>query len=179
MARYSAIAAFWHWLSAALVIGQFYSGYMFHKVFERGTPERAEMFGWHATLGYLLLVVALLRVATRLVKPAPPLPTALPERERVLAKISHMAIYAFIVLLPLGGILAISDRGTAELANGVTLPVIPGISESLSDLAGEMHGTFVWVFAALLAVHVAAAFYHQLRITPAAGRMWPFKRGPR
>ncbi|MCM8557450.1 cytochrome b [Sphingomicrobium sediminis] len=175
--RYSSVAAFWHWLSAALVLTQFYTGYMFHQVFERGTPERTDMFAWHKTFGVLLLVVAILRVATRFFKPAPPIPQQLEAWERVGAKVSHLLLYGFILLIPLGGLVAISDRGPVELKGGITIPALPGVTEPIADFAGDAHETYVWWFAALLGVHLVAGLYHQSKRTAAAGRMWPFK-GP-
>lgn len=172
--RYSAIAAFWHWLSVVLIVGQFYTGYVFHQIYERGTPERGEMFMLHKTMGVLILLVALLRVATRLVKPAPALPPSLSDGHRTLAKLSHYAIYAFILVVPLTGLAAISaDGGTTELLFGIHWPVIPGVSEALSDLMGEVHEKIVWAFVVLLAVHVYAGLYHHGRGTAAKGRMWP------
>ena len=174
MQRYSAVAAFFHWLSAALVIGLFYSGYMFHQVFERGTPERGDMFAWHKTVGILLLVVAVLRIGHRLMKPPPPLPAALPANERMLAKWSHRLLYFLILFIPLTGLIKISpDGGMTELKGGIDFPLIPGVSEGLSDLAGTIHENIVWAFAVLLIIHILAALYHHGRGTAAAGRMWP------
>ena len=41
-------------------------GFAFHRVYEQGTPERMELFTWHKTLGALILVLALVRLAVRL-----------------------------------------------------------------------------------------------------------------
>ncbi len=47
--RYRKIVMWIHWITAILVIMQVYIGFMFHRVLEQGTPERAYVFGWHKT----------------------------------------------------------------------------------------------------------------------------------
>ncbi|MBB3764247.1 cytochrome b [Sphingomicrobium lutaoense] len=174
MQRYSALAAFFHWLSAILVLALLYTGYMFHQFYEKGTPERAEQFLWHKSLGILLLLVALLRVATRFMAPPPALPAGLPAPEKLLARTSHTLLYFFILFIPLTGLIKISpDGGMTDLVFGVQFPLIPGVSEGLSDISGTIHEYIVWLFAVLLVVHVLAALYHHGRRTAAAGRMWP------
>ena len=174
MQRYSAVAAFFHWLSVALVLGLFYTGYMFHQVLERGTDARGEMFTWHKTIGIALLIAAVLRLVHRLVSPPPTLPESLPARDRTLAAASHWLFYLLIIGIPLTGLIKVSpDDGSTELVGGLSFPTIPGVSESLSELMGELHEKIVWAFLLLIVVHVMAALYHHGRGTAAAGRMWP------
>ncbi|MCJ7421750.1 cytochrome b [Sphingomicrobium astaxanthinifaciens] len=175
--RYSTLAAFWHWLAAALVIGQFTTGWLFHKVYEKGTPERLEWFSWHKTIGAALIVVVLLRLLTRFFVAAPKQPPRLPGWQRVAAGVSHFLLYVFLVAIPLGGLMAVSD-GTSwvELKFGLAFPAVPGVTEAVADWAGDAHETYVWAFAALLGVHLLAAAYHQSRRDSAAGRMPPFSR---
>ena len=73
--RYRRIVMWIHWITAILLVMQVYFGFMFHRVLEQGTPERAFVFGWHKTLGALILLLALARLAVRLLHPPlhPPL----------------------------------------------------------------------------------------------------------
>ena len=68
-------------------------------------PERMEMFTVHKTVGATILLVALLRLAYRLINPPPPYPSDMPRWERFLAVWSHR-----IVLLP-------ADRAAADRAD--------------------------------------------------------------
>ncbi|WP_265564074.1 cytochrome b [Sphingomicrobium arenosum] len=175
--RYSALAAFWHWLAAALVIAQFTTGWLFHKVYERGSAARVDMFEWHKTIGAALILVVFLRLATRFVSTAPAQPERLPKWERVAAVVSHFLLYVFLVAIPLGGLMAVSKGGGwVDLKFGLVFPSVPGISEAVAEWAGEAHATYVWAFGALLVVHLLAAVYHQSRRDAAAGRMPPFQR---
>ena len=100
--RYSHGAATFHWLSAALVLGQIYVGFCLGAL-PRG-PERMEMFALHKTLGATILVVTLLRLAYRLAKPPPPYPADMPKWDRALAVWSHRIVYAaLIAVMPRSG----------------------------------------------------------------------------
>lgn len=173
--RYSATAAALHWLSAAMIVGQLWTGYMFHQFLERGTDERGAMFEAHRTLGVAILLVALIRLGHRLMRPAPVFPDDHPAWERALAVWGHRLLYVFMIGLPLGGLIAISDRGgPIELAFGIQIPAIPGVSKALSDVAGEAHSALAAAFMVLIIVHVLAALrHHGDRHSSARGRMWP------
>ncbi len=173
--RYSALAAFYHWLSAILITAQLWTGYMFHKVLERGSEARGEMMAWHKTLGVLILLVVLLRLGQRLMKPAPEFPSDHPAWEQSLAKWGHRALYAFMLIVPLTGYIGVSGRGPeVELLGGITIPAIPGFDKDSAHEIGEFHVILVYAFVALLIVHVFAALrHHGDRPSSARGRMWP------
>lgn len=170
--RYSHGAATFHWLTAALVLGQIYVGFAFGAL-PRG-PERMEMFAVHKTLGAAILIVTLLRLAYRLAKPPPPYPADMPKWDRTLAVWSHRIVYTALLALPLTGLIAVSDRakdGWVDLMWGMRIPALPiGDGEAF----GEVHEILVWATIALLVIHVAAAIYHHLIARDAAsGRMPP------
>ena len=173
--RYDRGAALLHWLMAALVLAQLYVGWTFHHM-ERG-PARGEWFLWHKTLGVTILLLALARLGWRLLHRPPPFPPELPRWQRLAAVWNHRAFYFLIIVLPLTGLAAISDgaeRATTSLQFGLAFPLIPGVSEALGNLAGDLHEWLVKLTIALLVLHVAAALKHQFfdrnRMT---GRMPP------
>lgn len=178
--RYNGGAVFLHWLTALLVLAQIYIGFTFHGM-ERG-PARGDWFTWHKSVGVTILLLALVRLAWRLTHKPPPFPSELPRWERLAAVWNHRIFYVILIALPLGGLLAVSggaDEATTGLVGGLRFPLIPGISESLGDVAGEAHELLVKLTIALLVIHVAAALKHQFvdgkRVGRVAGRMPPFK----
>ena len=56
---------------------QVWLGFTFHDL-PKGSPERAELFTLHKTVGVTILILALVRLAVRLINPPPPYPTSLP-----------------------------------------------------------------------------------------------------
>jgi cytochrome b561 len=170
--RYSHGAATFHWLTAALVLGQIYVGFCFGAL-PKG-PERMEMFTVHKTLGATILLVTLLRLAYRMMNPPPPYPADMPKWDRALAVWSHRIVYAALLALPLTGLIAVSGRakdGWVDLLWGMRIPALP-IGDG--ELFGEIHEILVWTTILLLVIHVGAAIYHHLLVRDAAsGRMPP------
>ena len=174
--RYRKIVMWIHWITAILVVMQVYIGFTFHDL-PRGSEERAFVFGWHKTWGALILILALVRLAVRLINPPPPFPSDYPAWKRAAAVWSHRFFYVLLVALPLTGLAAVSGRaedGWVPLQLGLQLPAIPGIPKE--NGFGDVHEVLVFVTLALVALHVLAALYNQfVDRGPVAGRMWPFK----
>ena len=75
--RYSGLVVTIHWLSAVLILTQVYLGFTFSDL-PKGTPERTFFFTWHKTVGVVILLVALTRLAVRLIDAPPPYPADFP-----------------------------------------------------------------------------------------------------
>lgn len=174
--RYRSIVMWIHWITALLVVTQVVIGFTFAEFMPRG-PERTEVFTWHKTLGATILVLALLRLAVRLLNPPPPYPSDYSKWQRFVAVWNHRLFYILLIALPLTGLAAVSGRaedGTVPLMFGFSLPAIPGIAAE-NDF-GDVHVILVLTTLALVVLHVSAALYNQfLSSTNVADRMWPFK----
>lgn len=175
--RYRKIVMWIHWITALLVVTQVVIGFTFNRFLERGTPERMEMFTWHKTVGATILLLALIRLAVRLMNPPPPYPSNYPKWQRFVAVWNHRLFYVLLIALPLTGLAAVSGRaedGWVPLKLGLNLPAIPGIPRE--NEFGDVHLVLVWTTLALVVLHVGAALYNQfLSPTNVADRMWPFK----
>jgi cytochrome b561 len=175
--RYSNVTVAFHWVTVALVLFQIWLGFSFADM-ERG-PQRAELFTWHRSIGALILLVTVARLTYRLMNPPPPYPPQLPRWERVAGTWNHRIFYFILIALPIGGLLAVSGHTkgpTITLLGGIAIPKIPGISERLGDLAGEVHSLVAWLLVGLVVLHAAAALKHQfVDKNRASGRMLPFQ----
>ena len=168
--RYKPIVVAIHWLTAALIVCQVWLGFTFNDL-PKGTSERAELFTWHKTVGATILILALVRLAVRLMNPPPPYPAELAKWERAFAVWTHRAFYVLIIALPLTGLMAVSKGGaTTEIIGGLKVPTIP------LPALGELHEPLVFATIFLLLLHVAGALKHQfIDRGPSADRMWPFR----
>jgi cytochrome b561 len=177
--RYKSIVVWIHWITAAFVVAQVVIGFTFANM-ERG-PDLMEVFTWHKTIGATILILALIRLAVRLMNPPPPYPANFPKWERFLAVWNHRLFYVLLIALPLTGLLAVSGRaegGWVPLKFGLALPAIPGIPEE--NGFGGVHEVLVFTTLALVVLHVGAALYNQFRSeTNVADRMPPFRRSDR
>lgn len=174
--RYKPIVVWIHWITALLVVTQVVIGFTFNELLPKG-PERTEVFTWHKTIGATILVLALIRLAVRLLNPPPPYPSDFPKWERFIAVWNHRIFYFLLIALPLTGLAAVSGRaedGTVPLLFGLELPAIPGISPD-NDF-GDVHQVLVFTTLALVVLHVGAALYNQFgSSTNVADRMPPFR----
>src|SRR3546814_17405481 len=128
-------------------------------------------------LGATILILALVRLAWRLLHPPPPFPTELPRWERVASVLAHRAFYLLLILLPLTGLMAVSGGAEADgrtstpLLGGIPLPLIPGLPADAGERLGGAHELLVFITLAILLLPVAAALKHQIPRPPPAGRM--------
>ena len=174
--RYGNVAVAIHWLSAALILTQVYLGFAFGN-FPRGSAERTELFTWHKTVGVVILLLALTRLAVRLIDAPPPYPEDFPKWERRFAVWNHRIFYFLMIALPLTGLAAVSKRavgGMTELAFGTWFPVVP------IPALGGAHEVLAFTMIGLVVLHVLAALKNQF-VTggPVAGRMPPFRSTPK
>jgi cytochrome b561 len=160
--RYSNATVTFHWITVALVLTQAYLGFTF-ALSDEG-PARDAVFVWHKTLGMIILLLTLARLAYRLKNPPPPFPPELPAWERFAAVWNHRLFYTLLIAMPIVGFIAVSGFAsgpTTPIAGGIQVPVIPGVSRDTGELAGEVHEIAAFLLVALILVHIAAALKHQ------------------
>ena len=126
-------------------------------------PEYLTLVGIHKPLGILILILALIRLVVRLVYGAPPLPLDLPEPMKLAAYLSHYALYALMIAMPLIGwaMLSAADY-PVTLWSGFSLPQIVPQSASLHTLLWNAHFYLAFCFFALILMHLAAGLFHAL-----------------
>jgi cytochrome b561 len=174
--RYSNATVAFHWVTVALVLFQAYLGFRF--ALSDPSPARDEVFIWHKTVGVVILILTLARLAYRLKNPPPPFPPELPAWERIVAVWNHRLFYTLLIAMPIVGLVAVSGYAngpTTPLLGGIAIPVIPGVSKETGDLAGEVHELAAYTLVALILLHIGAALKHQfIDHWRGSGRMPPF-----
>ena len=80
--------------------------------------------------------------------------------------------------MPIVGFISVSgfaNGPTTPLIGGIAIPVIPGISREIGELAGEVHACAAFLLVALIVLHVSAALKHRFfDHWRGAARMPPF-----
>lgn len=176
--RWGAVARFFHWSVALLIVAQATIG-----LYMIGLPlslAKLKIFLLHKSLGLAVFALVLLRLAWRLYDARPSPPAGMAAWQRRLARLTHLALYLLLVVMPLSGWVFNSASGFPLPWFGlVQLPAIAPTSKPLAAAALLVHKTAFWSLMALLALHVGAALDHHWRVgDDVLRRMSPFsKRG--
>ena len=101
-----------HWLIVVLLIVQYLVSESMQSLWDattEGGPLTAEahFYGWvHIITGSIVLVAAALRLFDRLRNGRPPHSSAEPSWALLLSKVTHVAMYAILILMPALGLVA-------------------------------------------------------------------------
>ena len=149
-----------HWVMAVCILAMLFIGVGMVSTI---MPKYLSLVSIHKPLGIAVLVLALIRLAVRLRYGAPRLPADLPVPMKLAAELSHYALYALMIGMPLIGWAMLSAASyPVVLFSGVHLPQILPLSDSLHTLLWNAHYYLAFAFFALILLHVAAALFHAL-----------------
>jgi cytochrome b561 len=160
-ARYSRPQRFLHWTMAALVLLA-YLAIEQRGLFARGSAGRAAMMQSHFWLGLAILALAAWRLALRAKLAPPPVTPALPGWQHWPARLMHVALYAFFIVMPLLGLATAWTDGRDVMVplTGWALPPLLAPDEALAETLETLHGTIGEAFYWVIGLHVAASIYH-------------------
>lgn len=154
-ASYSSTQIALHWIVAALVAVNWFLGEPMAHIFDaREEGEAITSYGAayaHIIIGLAVLTFMVARLLARLRRPVATEPSKLHPVLATVGTITHWLMYALLLLIPLGGLLAWFGRNEA---------------------VGELHGTAVDVLLVLVALHLAGAVLHLILGENLFKRMW-------
>lgn len=156
---YSRLAISFHWLSFLLVAVAYVAIEM------RGPHNSQNHAFWmsmHVWGGTMLLLLSILRLGWRLWQGAPsPLPS--PRLQIVCSQAVHIALYAFVILQPLLGMLSYNLGGKPVTLTGLNWSFsLVGPDPNLRHAVKEIHELLGNVFYGVIGVHAAVALFHHL-----------------
>lgn len=155
--KYGPAAVTLHWivalvLSAALVIAWVLP--------RKSAPGYEAMLDLHKSVGILVLALVVPRLLWRLGNPVAPAASLTPI-EAWLSHITHWALYAIMLLIPLTGYLYASAEGQhLDFFGWFTLASPLGSARAISRPMEFVHKTGQYAIYAVVGLHVAAALYH-------------------
>ena len=161
--RYTPALRRLHWLMAVLVA----LAYLLIEqrgLFPRGSAGRIAMMQGHFWVGISIFLLVWWRVKLRVCAGAPAITPPLNNASAIAAKLLHLALYAFFIVMPLLGLATAWSDGKAILIpfTGMALPALLPENEALAHQLEDLHGSIGEVFYWVIGAHVLAALWHHL-----------------
>lgn len=160
VSRYHPLLVALHWLLAVLIIGALCVGFFWLAAMPNTDAEKIAVLRLHMAGGMLILALMVIRLAVRFSTSRPvDATTGSPSLDR-LAPLAHYALYLLVILMVATG------YSTGILA-GLPAIVFGGSGDPL-PASFDVYPTFIAhsylavALAALIALHVLAAFYHHV-----------------
>lgn len=159
--RWGPVSQLLHWLIVLLILGMGTVGLVMTQM--RNSPDKIQIYVLHKSFGLTVLALIALRLLWRLYAGAPQPVPGTPHWQERIASLTHAALYALVFAMPISGWVLNSAAGfPLRWFNLFNLPSIAGKSESLHELARDVHEWLFWTLIALAVVHAAAAIYHHV-----------------
>ena len=121
-------------------------------------PGKYDFYPLHKSFGLTVLCLALMRIMLKLMTKAPADTTK--GFERVLSKAVQLALYAFMIMMPLSGYFMSIFGGYPVAIFGYALPSIFEANKEIGAFFYEAHGLLAYVFLGFLALHVLGWLKH-------------------
>lgn len=157
-AHYDPVAIVLHWAIAFLIVGAFLLGLTvddFPRSYERLVVNT------HSLMGLSVLMLTLVRIGWQIGHRPPPLPEIVSARLQLLSKLTHLLLYALMLLVPLIGLPTLFYRGRGLDFGLFQLPAFLARTPEIFRPLTEFHELSAYALLALAGGHVAAALYHQ------------------
>jgi len=168
--RYGAVAVLLHWLLALALFGQLALGWWMLGLPKSPPGLRAGWFNVHKSIGLAIAALVLVRLSWRFTHRVA-VPAFLPPWQQRAARINHALLYLLMLLIPLSGYLGSAFSGYPVKFFGRVLPAWAPAWPAAKTFLSGMHLACIWLFMALVLVHVAAALWHWGRRDEVAARM--------
>jgi cytochrome b561 len=157
---WGSVFRWFHWILGIAIIGMIAYGWWMNHV-----PPRADKLFYrsiHADIGYLLLLLMVLRLVWRGINQTPELSTDTPRWQRITASVSHWALYLVTILVAMLGWAMAGARAPSYSSwfGLFNVPQFTSIDKAAADAYEERHILFAYILLALIVLHVAAAAWH-------------------
>jgi cytochrome b561 len=148
-----------HWLMAACLLAMLFIGVSM----VASLGDYHALVAIHRPLGILILLLAVLRLATRLLTRLPEFPAAMPQQERFVAKASELLLYTLFFALPLVGwaMLSAGHYPIVMFASVHLPPILPARPELYATLR-ETHTILAYLLFLTFLAHMGAVLFHTL-----------------
>ena len=158
-ARYTPLARGLHW-AVFVAVALAYLFINLRGIFPRGSAGAKVPMQGHILAGLAVFALVLPRLLQRMRHAPPPAPAVAPW-ESVLSRLTHLALYAFLVAQPLLGLATVWSGGPLKVPfTSMQIPSPMTADRALHESLGSLHGTIGTIFYYVIGLHIAAALWH-------------------
>lgn len=156
LTKWSVSSRIFHWISAILLLITWVMIFLYDNF------DSNLFIGLHKAFGVSLLFWMIARVINRIFTKAPPA-VEMPKWQMLLSQLSHFALYALLIAMPIAGLLMSLYGGRPVDVFGIfQIPVFVTPDRGLARFYNDWHTDIIWpTILAFTALHIGAALYHQ------------------
>ncbi len=159
MQRYGSLQIGLHWAMLVL-IALVYALIELREIYPKGSDPRELLKALHFMFGMLVLLLVFVRIGVRFSGPTPRIEPPLKRSTELAARLMHLALYVFMIGMPIAGWLILSAKGRPVPFFGLELPVLIGPDKALADSIEDLHKTIGELGYYLIGLHALAALFH-------------------
>lgn len=149
--RYGSVSKTFHWLMAVLIGWQLLA--FGDRIAEGEHWVGQTLVPWHVSIGTLLLVLIVLRLAWVMTQRHQRPATA------KLVKAGHGLLFAGMLLMPITGVMVMLGGGHGLTAFGMQL-IAEGEEIAWAASLGSLHSPLAWALTVLVLGHIGIALFH-------------------
>ena len=157
--RYGAMSIVLHWAMLLLMVGV-YACIELRVFYPKGSDPREALKTWHFMLGLTVFFLIWLRLVARVLTPTPRIVPNPSAWQNLFSKAMHLALYVFMIAMPLVGWVILSANGKAVPWFGLQLPALTGEDKAFARTVKEIHEAGGTVGYFLIGLHAAGALFH-------------------
>ncbi|MCP3970299.1 MAG: cytochrome b [Rhodobacteraceae bacterium] len=171
MASYHPLLVVLHWLLAVLIVGGLIMAGNVLAETPNSDPSKLIALKMHMTMGIVILVLMLIRLALRLVTAKPPKADTGNAALNTGSVLAHWGLYLLVIVMCASGLALANMAGLPAIVFGGSGEALPTDFSAFGPRAA--HGILAKLLGLLILAHVAGFLYHQfLRKDGLFGRMW-------
>jgi cytochrome b561 len=156
-AQFAFLSRVLHWLMAILIVAMLFIGVSMVS----SLGDYHSLVAIHRPLGILILILAVIRLVTRLSNPTPPLPATVVPLERVVVKFSEALLYTLFIALPLVGWAMLSaGHYPIVMFGSIHLPPILPAKPELYATLRKTHTVLAYLLFLTFLAHMSAVLFH-------------------
>jgi cytochrome b561 len=160
-AQYDRIQRAFHWTMAAIILAALLLG-LWASFLKPGTPVRQAILEIHKSLGITAFLLALPRIAYRMLSKAPRDDADFGWFTHLAARAAHISLYVLMLFMPLTGYVFSAAGGYSLPWFGLFhWPRLLAKNPSLSRAGEMLHDKAAWIIYAIVLLHLAAVAWHQ------------------